>query len=137
MSTTVRYLLDTNTASHVAKDTIPFVTRKFNRVRTETVAISVISEAELLFGLARKPEARHVASAVREFLSKVAILPWDSIAAGHYAHLRAMLQREGKTLGGMDMMIAAHALAEDAILVTNDAAFRRIEHLKTEDWTAA
>lgn len=47
-----------------------------------------------------------------------------------------MLEREGKSLGGMDMMIAAHALAEDMVLVTNDPAFDRIGHLKTEDWTA-
>lgn len=136
MSIPIRYLLDTNAASHIAKDIIPSVTRQFNRVKTATVAISVISEAELLFGLAKKPEARQVASAVRGFLSGITILPWDSNSAGQYAHIRAMLQRQGNTLGGMDMMIAAHALAEDAVLVTNDAAFRQIQHLKTEDWTA-
>lgn len=74
---------------------------------------------------------------MREFLSGITILAWDSKAANHYAHLRAMLEREGKPLGGMDTMIAAHALAEDAVLVTNDAAFQWIEHLKTEDWTAS
>jgi tRNA(fMet)-specific endonuclease VapC len=135
MSTQVRYLLDTNIASHIAKDTIPTVTRQFNRVRRNAVGISVITEAEMLFGLAKMPEAKALESAIREFLSEIAILPWDSEAARHYAHLRAGLQRAGKTLGAMDMLIAAHALAEDAVLVTNDAAFRRISHLKTEDWT--
>jgi tRNA(fMet)-specific endonuclease VapC len=136
MSAQIRYLLDTNTASHIAKDTIPSATRQFNRIRRNTVAISVISEAEMLFGLAKIPEAKVLGSAIREFLSSIAILPWDSNAAGHYAHLRAALQRTGKTLGAMDMLIAAQALAVDAILVTNDAAFQRISHLKTEDWTA-
>ena|SRR5277367_6570528 len=135
MSAQIRYLLDTNIASHIAKDTIPVATREFNRVRRETVGISVISEAELLFGLAKMPEARVLASAVQEFLSKISILPWDSNAARHYAHVRAALQRSGNSLGAMDMLIAAQAVAADAILVTNDAAFQRISHLKTEDWT--
>jgi tRNA(fMet)-specific endonuclease VapC len=135
MSVQIRYLLDTNIASHIAKDTLPTATRQFNRVRREAVGISVITEAEMLFGLAKMPEAKVLASIIREFLSKTRILIWDSKAAGHYAHLRAELQRAGRGLGAMDMMIAAHALAEDAILVTNDAAFRWLSHLKTEDWT--
>jgi tRNA(fMet)-specific endonuclease VapC len=135
--TTIRYLLDTNTASYLAKDTVPSVRRQFQRVRAASVGISVVSEAELLFRLARKPEAKHIAIAVREFLSRITILAWDSKAAYHYAQLRAMLEREGKSLGGMDMMIAAHAVAEDAVLVSNDSAFSRIGHLKTEDWTAS
>jgi len=135
MSVQVHYLLDTNIASHIAKDTLPRVARQFNRVRRNTLAISVITEAEMLYGLAKMPEARVLASIVREFLAKTRILIWDSKAAGHYAYLRSELQRAGKTLGAMDMMIAAHALAEDAILVTNDSAFQRISHLRTEDWT--
>ena len=135
MSARVRYLLDTNIASHIAKDTIPMATRQFTRVRTETVAISIISEAELLFGLAKMPEARVLASAIRVFLSKISILPWDSNAARHYAHLRAALRRAGSALGAMDMLIAAQAITIDAILVTSDVAFRRIDQLKTEDWT--
>jgi tRNA(fMet)-specific endonuclease VapC len=131
----ISYLLDTNTVSYLAKDSVPSVTRQFRRLQVSSIAISTVSEAELLYGLARKPDAHRIASAVHRLLSGIIILPWHSGAAEVYSHLRAALEREGKTMGDMDMMIAAHAIAEDAILVTNDAAFRRIEHLKVEDWT--
>jgi tRNA(fMet)-specific endonuclease VapC len=65
----------------------------------------------------------------------VEALPWDSKAAWHYADVRATLERHGKPMGNLDMMIAAHALAVDAILVTNDRTFRRLGKLKVEDWT--
>jgi len=65
----------------------------------------------------------------------VAILPWDSEAAQQYGQLRAALEREGRPLGNLDTMIAAHALALGAVLVTSDRAFSRIKKLKVEDWT--
>jgi hypothetical protein len=62
------------------------------------------------------------------------ILPWDAEAAQQYGHLRAALER-GEPMGNLDLMIGAHALASDLILVTHDPAFNRIKHLKREDWT--
>lgn len=131
----IHYLLDTNTVSHLAKDDTPSITRQFRRLQRSSIAISAVSEGELLYGLARKPDARHIAAAVLGCLAGISILAWDSNAAKFYGHLRAALEREGKTMGSLDMMIAAHALAEDAVLVTNDAAFRRIDRLRVEDWT--
>jgi tRNA(fMet)-specific endonuclease VapC len=66
----------------------------------------------------------------------VAILPWDSDAARKYGQLRAVLERDGQPMGNLDVMIAAHALAVGAVLVTNDQAFARIKKLKVEDWTS-
>jgi len=65
----------------------------------------------------------------------VAILPWDSDAAQQYGELRATLEREGQPMGNLDAMIGAHALALEAVLLTNDRAFGRIRKLKVEDWT--
>jgi len=65
----------------------------------------------------------------------VTILPWDSDAARRYGLLRATLEGEGQPMGNLDVMIAAHALAVGAVLVTNDQAFARIKKLKVEDWT--
>jgi tRNA(fMet)-specific endonuclease VapC len=62
-------------------------------------------------------------------------LPWDSNAARRYADVRATLEIAGTPMGNLDMMIAAHALAEEAVLVTNDRSFRRLKELKIEDWT--
>lgn len=129
------YVLDTNTVSHVIKGTIPRVQERLARVPMAQVAISVVTEAELRFGVARRPDAKHLRIAVEEFLLRVTVLPWDSRAAAEYANLRAALERAGTPIGNLDLMIAAQALAADAVLITNDAALRRLKRVKTEDWT--
>lgn len=129
------YLLDTNTVSYVIKGDILRVRQRLARVPMAQVAISVVTEAELRFGVERRPEAKQLRIAVEEFLVRVTVLPWDSETAAEYAKLRAALERSGTPIGNLDLMIAAQALAEDAVLVTNDAALRRIKRLKTEDWT--
>ena len=131
----VRYLLDTNTASYVIKGNIPSVRERLLKVPMARLAISTVTEAELLFGAARKPEAAQLKIAVDEFLLRVEALPWDSTAARHCADVRAALERSGAPMGNLDMMIAAHALALEAVLVTNDRAFRRLSRLKLENWT--
>jgi tRNA(fMet)-specific endonuclease VapC len=131
----VRYLLDTNTASYVIKGNFPRVRERLLKVPMAEVGISVVTEAELRFGVARKPEAVKLRTAVEEFLLRVEVLPWDSAAAEQYAEVRADLERTGKPMGNMDLMIAAHALAAQVVLVTHDHVFRRIKRLKIEDWT--
>jgi len=130
-----RYLLDTNTVSYIIKGNIPRVRERLTKIPMAQVAISAVTEAELRFGIARRPEAARLKIAGEEFLLRVEVLPWDSEAAQHYAHVRAALEREGTTVGNLDLMIAAHALAAEAVLVTNDRAFHRIKQLKIEDWT--
>jgi len=129
------YLLDTNTASFIIKGNVPRVRQHLLKVPMEELAVSVVTEAELLFGLARRPEATRLKIAVKEFLLRVGVLPWESEAAEQYANLRATLEREGLPMGNLDMMIAAQALAKHAVLVSNDHAFRRVKKLKIEDWT--
>jgi tRNA(fMet)-specific endonuclease VapC len=131
----VRYLLDTNTASYVIKGNFPRVRERLLKVPMTEVGISVVTEAELRFGIARKPEAVKLRTAVEEFLLRVEVLPWDSAAAEQYAEVRADLERTGKPMGNLDLMIAAHALAAQVVLVTHDHVFRRIKRLKIEDWT--
>jgi tRNA(fMet)-specific endonuclease VapC len=130
-----QYLLDTNTASYIIKDTIPSVRTRLVRVPMEQLAISAVTEGELRYGLARRPDATRLQRIVDEFLLRVDVLPWDSQVARHYGPLRAALEREGQVMGNLDMMIGAHALALDAVLVTSDSAFRRVKKLKVEDWT--
>ena len=130
-----RYLLDTNTASYIIKGNVPRVRERLLKVPMSQVLISAVTEAELLFGAARKREAVRLQTAVDEFLLRVDSLPWDSSAARRYADLRAALEIGGMPMGNLDMMIAAHALAADAVLVTNDRSFLRLKRLKIEDWT--
>ncbi len=131
----VRYLLDTNTVSYLIKGNRPRIRERLLRVAMAEVGISVISEAELLFGLARRPDATKLKTVVEEFLLRVEVLPWDSEAARQYARIRAALEGGGEPMGNLDLMIAAQALASDLVVVSSDAVFRRVKGLKIEDWT--
>ena len=101
----------------------------------EQLAISAVTEGELRFGAARLPHATRLHRMIKDFFLRVAVVPWDSDAAQHYGQLRATPEREGQPMGNLDAMIAAHALALEAVLVTNDHAFARIKRLKVVDWT--
>jgi tRNA(fMet)-specific endonuclease VapC len=130
-----RYLLDTNIASCIIKGNSPAVDRHLVKAPMAQLAISAVTEGELRFGAARLPHATRLHNMIEDFFLRVAVLPWDSDAAQQYGQLRATLEREGQPVGNLDTMIAAHALALDAVLVTNDHAFRRIKKLKVVDWT--
>ncbi len=91
----VRYLLDTDIASYIINDRFPKLREKLGEVPMSDLGVSVITEAELRFGLARKPDVSHLGFIVEDFVSRVEILPWDSSAAKTYANLRADLEREG------------------------------------------
>src|ERR1017187_1099804 len=95
----VRYLLDTNTASYVIKGNFPRVRERLLKVPMADVGISVVTEAELRFGVARRPEAAMLRKVVEGFLVRVEVLPWDSSAAQHYARIRAALEKEGEPMG--------------------------------------
>ena len=131
----VRYVLDTNMASYIIKGNFPRVRERVVRVPMAEVGISVVTEAELRFGVAKKPLATRLGEAVEEFLLRVEIVPWDSAAAKSYAAIRAVLERAGDPMGNLDMMIAAQALAAQVVLVTHDRVFHRVKQLKIEDWT--
>lgn len=131
----VRYLLDTNTASYIIKGNVPKVRERLLRVSMPEVGISAVTEAELRFGVARLEKAERLALAVEEFLLRLDVLPWDSNAAKEYGRLRAELERRGKPMGNLDIMIAAQALAVKTVLVTSDRVFERVKGLKVEDWS--
>ena len=131
----VRYLLDTNTVSYIIKGNRPRVRERLLKVAMAEVGTSVITEGELRFGLARKPDATQLKVVVDEFLLRVEVLPWDSEAAKQYANIRAALENIGEPMGNLDLMIAAQALGLSTVLVTSDAVFRRVKGLKIEDWS--
>ena len=129
-----RYLLDTHMVSRLLKKD-PMASQRAREVPIASLCISAITEGELLFGLAKRPEATRLHVAVREFLRCVDVLPWDEAVAEHYAQTRAALERQGKTLGPLDLLIASHAESLGTVLVTNDPAFRLVTGLRVEDWT--
>jgi tRNA(fMet)-specific endonuclease VapC len=100
-----------------------------------TMAISTITEAEILFGLESKPAAPRLRRSVEELFGTLQILASDSNAAYAYGRLRARLAAAGKSLAALDMLLAAHALSANAVLVTHDKAFLQITaSLNVIDW---
>jgi tRNA(fMet)-specific endonuclease VapC len=131
------YLLDTNTVSYLAIDRSPSARHMLDRtIRGNQIAISAITEGEVLFGLAKNPGAKaaRLRASVDLLFPRLTVLPWGSGAARAYGPLRAELSAIGKPLSTMDTLIAAHALSVNATLVTHDAAFRQIKGLRTVDW---
>ena len=129
-----RYMLDTNAVNHLIREHSS-VCRHVVAAPMTSLCISAVTEGELLFGLAKRPDAKRLHLAVRQFLLRVDVLPWDSIVAQHYGTVRANMARQGKILAPLDLLIATHALSVAAILVTNDHAFGQVVGLQVEDWT--
>jgi tRNA(fMet)-specific endonuclease VapC len=130
------FMLDTNISSFIIRAAPEPLKRHLEETPLARLHISVLTEAELRFGVAKAPHAKNLARLVENFLSHVAVLPWTSEAAAEYARLRCDLAARGLSLTNMDMLIAAHARAAGAILVTNDAALLRLAPLmEVADWT--
>lgn len=136
MRGTTLYLLDTNTVAYIVSGHSQAARRAMSKqIGHSVLAISAITEAEMLYGLAKKPAATRLRAAVEALFTTIEILPWDSDAARAYGTLRARMSAVGKSLSNMDMLIAAHAVAADAILVTSDKAFLQVEALRpTLNW---
>jgi tRNA(fMet)-specific endonuclease VapC len=132
----IRYLLDTNTVSHLLRKH-PTVAQRVVAVPMSALRISAVTEAELMVGLARRPDALRLHAVVEEFLRRMDVLPWDGAVAERYGPMRARLEEQGKTLAPLDMLIAAHALDSGIVLVTSDRAFSQVEGLRIEDWTSS
>jgi tRNA(fMet)-specific endonuclease VapC len=130
------WLLDTNIASHVVRGDRPELRRKLTTLNMTDIAVSVVTEGELLFGLAKRNYPPALSERVRRFLIRVKVLDWDRDVVRGYANLRASCEAIGIGLSPLDMMIAAQAVAADTVLVTRDKAFAKVPHLRTEQWAA-
>lgn len=132
----VTYLLDTNTFSYIAKGNSQAARAHLESLSAgESACISSITEAEVRYGLARRPQAHRLHAAVEALLFKFQILPWGSREAAAYGMLRAKLESKGAILSELDLQIAAHSIAAGAVLVTSDSALRRIKELHgTINW---
>jgi tRNA(fMet)-specific endonuclease VapC len=131
-----RYMLDTNMASHIIKGDMAQVRKRLAQVPLHNIVVSVVTQAELLYGVAKRGKPLGLSTRVHEFLVRVEVLPWTQNEARAYGDFRTSCEAYGVTLAPMDLMIAAHANASGAILVTRDQAFSRVPHgLALEDWS--
>ena len=130
------YLLDTNICVYVIRRRPEAVYRRLSGAAGVAVAISVVTAFELEIG-ALRAQGQHYSEAVRLFIAEFPVLPLEDSARASYGQLRTALERRGEKIGAHDMLIAAHALALGATLVTNnEKEFKRIKGLIIENWTA-
>ena len=130
------YLLDTNICVYIIRRRPDAVYRRLSRTAGRAVAISVVTAFELEIG-ALRAEGQHYSEAVRLFIGEFPVLPLEDSARPFYGQLHTALERRGEKIGAHDMLIAAHALALDATLVTNnEKEFRRIKGLRVENWAS-
>ena len=125
-----RYMIDTNTVSYIVKGKSPAARVRLAGLQEgEIGCISIITEAELQYGLAKISNAHVLRSSLEGFFAKIQILDWGRDEALAYGRLRARQEAAGKMLRNLDLLIAAHAIAVGAVLVTNDKAFAQVAGL--------
>ena len=130
------YLLDTNICVYIIRRRPDAVYRRLSGTAGRAAAISLVTAFELEIG-ALRAEGQHYSEAVRLFIGEFPVLPLEDSARKFYGQLRTALERRGEKIGAHDMLIAAHALALDATLVTNnEKEFRRIKGLRIENWAS-
>jgi tRNA(fMet)-specific endonuclease VapC len=130
------FLLDTDICSYVMKRSHPALLTKLRNTDLERIAISVVTEAELLYGIELSANPKLVRSAFDGFMEHVRVLEWGRSQAGHYAEIRAYLHKRGEMIGANDLLIAAHGRSLGATIVTNnEKEFRRVHGLKVENWS--
>ncbi|MCL2523403.1 MAG: type II toxin-antitoxin system VapC family toxin [Betaproteobacteria bacterium] len=130
------YMLDTDTVSYLIKGKSSALENRLLALVPSMICISVMTRAELQYGLKRLPADHRLHPAVCKFLKIVRTLPWDAEAADWYAAIRHQLVSTGQPIGELDMMIAAHSLSAGAVLVSNNRRhYERIEApLILENW---
>ena len=131
----MKYMLDTNICIYLIKQHPVSVINRLKKQSIEDVCLSSITLAELEYGVQKSERKEHNRFALAQFVSPLDILSFDEKAALEFGRIRAFLEQKGTLIGEYDLMIAAHALSLDLILVTNNTKeFKRVSHLQIENW---
>lgn len=127
------YMLDTDISSYIIKRRPKSLAERFEE-RADALCVSVMTAAELRYGADKAGRAK-LTELVGSFLERLAILDWTAEVTFHYATIRSAIERAGKPIGNMDLLIAAHAVSLGLTLVTNNMKhFAHVPALKTEVW---
>lgn len=134
----MKFLLDTHIVSYFLRDASATLSQRILNSNTDTLAISIVSAGELRYGLSKLPPSRRateLAQRLNAVLTAISVLPLPAEAAPHYGRTRAQLEAAGTPIGNNDLWIAAHALADNMTLVTNNVGeFQRVQGLHVENW---
>ncbi|MHB8455366.1 MAG: type II toxin-antitoxin system tRNA(fMet)-specific endonuclease VapC [Acidiferrobacterales bacterium] len=128
-------MLDTDTSIYTIKKRPGSVKKHLGKLSMDQVCLSVITFAELLYGIEHSSNKKQNRASVDEFVRHLTVFDWDDRAAEHYGDIRHVLEVARTPIGSMDMMTAAHARSIDATLVTNNLKhFRRVKGLNIVNW---
>ena len=131
-----RYMLDTDICSYVMKRSHDVLLKRLQKMPVSDVCVSVVTKAELLYGVEVSPRRQQDEAALNAFLNYVEVLDFANPSAAHYAEIRSHLKKSGTMIGANDLFIAAHARSLGLTLVThNTREFGRVPKLAMEDWT--
>jgi tRNA(fMet)-specific endonuclease VapC len=131
----MRFMLDTNICIYIIRKKPVKILERFRTLSPSDIVISSVTLAELEYGVAKSSSPLQNRTALNGFLAPLEIVSLDDRAASHYGEIRSYLERQGKVIGAMDLLIAAHARSLSLILVTNNVReFKRIPELQVENW---
>jgi tRNA(fMet)-specific endonuclease VapC len=131
----IKYLLDTNICIYIMNRRPLEIFHKFKQFNVGDIGVSAITVSELQYGAVKSKNPNNNIQRVEEFLAPLEILSYDHNAANFYGEIRHNLEKKGETIGPLDMLIAAHALSNGIILITNnEKEFQRVDYLKIENW---
>jgi tRNA(fMet)-specific endonuclease VapC len=131
----MKFILDTDICIYIIKRKPPDVLERFKQTEISQIAISSVTLSELLYGVSKSSKPEQNLMALTQFVAPLEILPYGDEAAQYYGKLRTHLEKQGTPIGSLDMLIAAHALSIDGILITNnEKEFIRVPHLKIDNW---
>jgi len=132
----MKYILDTNICIYIIKKKPEDVIKHFLKMKPDSIAISNITVSELYYGVAKSSRPNENTVALEQFLFPLIEIDFNKIDAIAYGTIRAQLEKEGKLIGAMDLLIASQAISRNLILVTNnEKEFNRIKNLQIENWT--
>jgi tRNA(fMet)-specific endonuclease VapC len=129
------YMLDTNMCIYIIKKRPISLLEKFNSIPKNSLCISVVTYAELQYGIERSSSKQMNQTIINDFVSHLMVYSWDMEAARQYGKIRSDLEKDGTPIGNMDLLIAAHALSQKCTIVSNNLKeFQRVKNLKCENW---
>jgi len=129
------YMLDTNMCIYIIKKRPIGLLEKFNSIPQNRLYISVVTYAELQYGIERSSSKKMNQKIIDDFVSHLTVLSWEMEAARQYGKIRSDLEKDGTPIGNMDLLIAAHALSKKCTIVSNNLKeFNRVKNLKCENW---
>ena len=131
----MKYLIDTNICIYIMNKRPKEIIKKFRQFEPGEIGTSTITVSELQYGISKSEHRKKNQLRLEEFITPLEILNYDEEAAGAYGEIRFQLEKRGRPIGPLDLLIAAQAASRDLILVTNnDKEFKRIKKLKVENW---